>query len=70
MKKWQTMFEIRRVETNRPTDDGLYQRVSFGVFIKGTDERPNKRWYSYEKDAERGAAQIFNKIEKTLLGDE
>jgi len=40
----------------------------YTVFNVLNAERVTKRFYSSKKDAERGAAQIYNHIEKSLLG--
>jgi hypothetical protein len=70
MKPWQSQFEIREAYIEK-----IYHLTGasdfvrrYGVFYKGTDKRPNERYYSGRKDAERGAAQIYNSIERTLLG--
>ena len=42
--------------------------VGYTVFNVLNSERVTKRFYSSKKDAERGAAQIYNHIEKSLLG--
>lgn len=70
MKPWQTQFEIREayVEKIHHVSGASDFVLRYGVFYKGTDNRPNKRYYSMRKDAERGAAQIYNRIEKVLLG--
>lgn len=70
MKPWQTQFEIKEAYVEKI--DGVFGASDFvrryGVFYKGTDKRPNERYYSGRKDAERGAAQIYNAIERALLG--
>ena len=75
MNHWREMFEIAK-ETyqldwgDHPTDGDWVE--AYIVVFKNTSKKPNNRRYSREKDAERGAAQIFNdikrKIEKAILG--
>lgn len=70
MKPWQSQFEIKEAyieKIHHLTGASDFVR-RYGVFYKGTDKRPNERYYSGRKDAERGAAQIYNSIERTLLG--
>lgn len=73
MKAWQNMFEVKRgLKVDAPEGNSSWafphRTYAFSVYKKGTDERVTQRWYSMERDAQRGAAQIYNQIEKKLLG--
>lgn len=69
MRKWMSEFEVKCVERTLITNPFVATtKKSWGVFVKGREVRANDRWYGTRIDAERGAAQIFNKIEKSLLG--
>lgn len=69
-KEWQKVFYIGEVHYQKDwgdhpqTDDWTY---AWGVYNKATDELVTKRKYSGWNDACRGAAQIYNHIEKSLL---
>ncbi len=77
MKPWQRCFTVgkwsHQLECDNPlkgkegdwVDDWtVLQNRDDGIF---TDGPVTKRFYSSKKDAERGAAQIYNSIEKKLL---
>lgn len=72
MKKWESSFIVAKIP--RQIDwgpdhpcTGNWQE-SWTVLNKQTGEPVTKRFYSMEEDAKRGAAQIYNSIEKKLLG--
>lgn len=77
MRPWQKVFTVGKWSYQLTYDhpikgkcgdwvDGwtVLKNRDDGVF---TDGPVTKRFYSSKKDAERGAAQIYNSIEKKLL---
>jgi hypothetical protein len=73
MTKWQDIFFIKQTMKNIGAETfEISLRISYIVCYKATNERVNKRYYSSEIDARRGAAMLFKsyqkKIEKELLG--
>lgn len=68
IKPWEKTFEIRKAYIDKNPQGEPDFRACYGVFYKNTDNRPNTRYYSCRIDAMRGAAQIYNRVEKLLLG--
>lgn len=77
MKPWQKHFTVgkwsHQLEYDNPLKGRCGDWVESWTVLKNnadgitTDGPATKRFYSSQKDAERGAAQIFNSIERKLL---
>ena len=74
MNSWQDMFEIVRVSHDVERNDGTsFSTIRFALMYKSTGALYEKRKYSADIDAKRGAAMIFRSymksIEKALIGE-
>lgn len=71
-KPWEKMFKVDKVLRQLPCDSWQGREgdwvQSITILNKETGEPVTKRFYSRAVDARRGAAQIYNRIEKVLLG--
>lgn len=71
-KPWESYFYVSQVFYQKDWGDhpstGDWTQA-YTVFCKETREPVTVRRYKLLQDAKRGAAQIYNKIEKTLLND-
>lgn len=71
-KPWEKMFKVDKVLRQLPHNTWQGREgdwvESITVLNKDTGEPVTKRFYSRAIDARRGAAQIYNRIEKVLLG--
>ena len=68
VKRWEAMFHVIPQPDSGTVDHQYVYRARWMVCLKGTMNQATARFYSQKKDAERGAAQIYNHIEKSLLG--
>jgi hypothetical protein len=73
VKRWQSMFYIgkwlRQITSDHPFHGPEGSWVESITVLSLEHGSPvTKRFYSREVDAQRGAAQIYNRIEKSLLG--
>lgn len=71
-KAWERMFEVGTILRQLPYNTWQGKEgdwvESITVLNKETGEPVTERFYSRTIDARRGAAQIFNRIEKVLFG--
>lgn len=64
-KEWQSMLYVGNVDVAIP---GMMEKTRWTVYSKMNQTRVTGRNYATEEDARRGAAQIYNRIKKELLG--
>ena len=76
MKPWRKHFTVgkwaRQIESDHPFHGPQGSWVESWTVLKNNEGYApgppvTKRWYGRKKDAERGAAQIHNSIERKLL---
>jgi hypothetical protein len=72
MKEWEKVFRVGLRTRQLEQDHSMGRQGdwinSWTVFSLEHGEPVTKRFYSREEDAKRGAAQIYNAIERKLLG--